>query len=130
MLTILGEKATQLFEKYMPNAFVFALALTPITALIAYAWIGTSPTQIIESWYDRFWSLLEFGMQIILIIITGFAIALSPIITNGIDRLTKYITKSKTGLFLCGFNWCGLKPYQFWMNRHYLCLSKGIGDES
>ena len=91
MLTRLGEKATQLFEKYMPNAFVFALALTPFTALIAFFWIGTSPLNIVESWYKGFWSLLEFGMQIILIIITGFAIALSPIVNRGIDHLTKFI---------------------------------------
>ena len=99
MLTRLGEKATQLFEKYMPNAFVFALALTPFTALIAFLWTGTSPLNIVESWYKGFWSLLEFGMQIILIIITGFAIALSPIVNNGIDRLTKYINTPKQVYF-------------------------------
>ena len=99
MLTRFGEKATQLFEKYMPNAFVFALALTPFTALIAFFWIGASPINIVESWYKGFWSLLEFGMQIVLIIITGFAIALSPIVNNGIDRLTTYITRPKQVYF-------------------------------
>ena len=46
---------------------------------------------IIRGWYDGFYSLLEFGMQIVLIIITGFAIALSPFVKNGIDKLTNYI---------------------------------------
>lgn len=99
MLTRFGDKATQLFEKYMPNAFVFALALTPLTALIAFFWIGASPINIVESWYKGFWSLLEFGMQIVLIIITGFAIALSPIVNKGIDWLTRYIRKPKQVYF-------------------------------
>ncbi|WP_179345527.1 short-chain fatty acid transporter [Winogradskyella ursingii] len=88
MLTKFGEVSTKLFEKYMPNAFVFAMLLTIITALVAFIWLGASPMEIIKGWYDGFYSLLEFGMQIVLIIITGFAIALSPFINKGIDKLT------------------------------------------
>jgi short-chain fatty acids transporter len=95
MLTKFGEKSTRLFEKYMPNAFVFAMLLTIITGLIAFIWLKSSPMEIIIGWYDGFWSLLEFGMQIVLIIITGFAIALSPIVNKGIDKLTKYIKTPK-----------------------------------
>ena len=91
MYTKLGEKCTILFQKYMPDAFVFAMLLTLITALIAFAWMGATPIKIIQAWYDGFWSLLEFGMQIVLIIITGFAIALSPIVNKGIDKLTNFI---------------------------------------
>jgi short-chain fatty acids transporter len=91
MLTKLGEKFTGLFEKYMPNSFVFAMLLTLIIVVISFFWTDASPLKIIQSWYDGFWSLLEFGMQIVLIIITGFAIALSPIINKGIDRLVRYI---------------------------------------
>ena len=88
MLTKLGERFTILFQKYMPDAFVFAIILTLITVLTAYFWIGTQPLDIVIAWYDGFWSLLEFGMQIILIIVTGYAIALSPVVNKGIDRLT------------------------------------------
>ena len=91
MLTKFGEKSTKVFEKYMPNAFVFAMLLTIITGFIAFVWLEASPMEIIKGWYDGFWSLLEFGMQIVLIIITGFAIALSPLVNKGIDKLTNYI---------------------------------------
>lgn len=91
MLTKLGEKSTILFQKYMPNAFVFAMLLTLLTGLIAFIWLGTAPIEIIKGWYNGFWSLLEFGMQIVLIVITGFAIALSPIIKRAIDKLSSYI---------------------------------------
>jgi short-chain fatty acids transporter len=103
MITRLGEKFTHLFLKFMPDAFVFALILTLITALSAFFWLDASPLTIIEAWYDGFFDLLAFGMQIVLIIITGFSIALSPIVKKGIDRLTKYIKTPKQVYFLVVF---------------------------
>lgn len=84
----------------MPDAFVFALILTLIAALGAFFWLDATPLKIIQSWYDGFFDLLAFGMQIVLIIITGFSIALSPIIKKGIDRLTLYIKTPKQVYFL------------------------------
>jgi short-chain fatty acids transporter len=84
MITKLGEKLTILFQKYMPDAFVFAMLLTLVTALIAIFWLDATPLKVIESWYNGFWSLLEFGMQIVLIVITGFAIALSPVVKKAL----------------------------------------------
>lgn len=100
MFEKIGEKLTHLFLKYMPNAFVFALLLTYLTALGAFLWLDASPIKIIASWYDGFFDLLGFAMQIVLIIITGFSIALSPIIKNGIDSLARYINSPKQVYFL------------------------------
>ena len=91
MISKLGEKFTVIFQKFMPNSFVFAIVLTLITAIGAFFWLDASPMKIIVSWYDGFWSLLEFGMQVVLIIVTGFSIALSPAVNKGIDSLTQYI---------------------------------------
>tara|TARA_R110002073_G_scaffold4213_1_gene27869 strand:- start:2169 stop:3566 length:1398 start_codon:yes stop_codon:yes gene_type:complete len=100
MIEKLGEKLTHLFLKYMPNAFVFAILLTFITVLGAFFWLDTPPIKIISSWYDGFFDLLGFAMQIILIIVTGFSIALSPIIKKGIDALARHIKSPKQVYFL------------------------------
>ena len=101
MITKLGEKLTYLFLKYMPNAFVFAILLTLITAICAFIWSDTTPLKIITAWYDGFFDLLTFGMQVVLIIITGFSIALSPIVKKSIDALTQYIrTPSQVYFFV------------------------------
>lgn len=115
MLTKLGERFTRLFLKFMPDAFVFALVLTLIAGITAFFWMDSSPLKIISSWYDGFFDLLSFGMQIVLIIITGFSIALSPTVNKGIDRLTTYIKTPKQvyffvvmiGMLLClvSFGW-------------------------
>lgn len=91
MLTRLGEKFTDLFRKNMPDAFVFALLLTIVIAVFAAFGVQASPLVIIESWYKGFWMLLEFGMQMVLLIVTGYTIALSPFIKKQIDRLTLLI---------------------------------------
>ena len=115
MITKLGEKFTTLFLKYMPNAFVFAILLTLLVALSAFFWIDVSPINIITSWYDGFFDLLGFAMQIVLIIITGFSIALSPIVKKSIDHISRYINTPGqvyflvvlSGILLClvSFGW-------------------------
>ena len=99
MINRLGQKFTDIFQKNMPTAFVFAILLTIIVSLVAFFWVGSTPLTIIESWYDGFWSLLEFGMQIVLIIITGYSIALSPIVKRTIDQLAEYISTPKQVYF-------------------------------
>ncbi len=74
MITKLGDKFTQIFLKYMPDAFVFAILLTLVTALGAFLWLDATPLKIIESWYDGFFDLLSFGMQIVLIVVTGLVL--------------------------------------------------------
>lgn len=103
MLAKLGERFTDAFRRNMPDAFVFALILTLITALVAWIWLGTSPLKIIESWYDGFWSLLEFGMQMVLLIVTGYCIALSPIAEKAIQRIVGFIKSPKQVYYLVVF---------------------------
>lgn len=99
ILTKLGSRFTDVFQKYMPSAFVFALLLTLIAAISAFIFTETSPMQIISAWYDGFFDLLSFGMQIVLIIITGFSIALSPSIKKAIDQLAFLIKTPKQVYF-------------------------------
>jgi short-chain fatty acids transporter len=99
MLTKLGQKFTDTFTKYMPSAYVFALLLTLLTGLVALIFTDNKPIAVIEGWYDGFWKLLSFGMQIVLIIITAYCIAQSNPVKKGIDSIAKYI-KTPTQVYL------------------------------
>ena len=92
MLNKLGQKFTDGFIKYMPSAYVFALSLTLITAVFALVFTGSKPITVLEGWYEGFWKLLSFGMQIILIIITAYSIAQASPIKKGIDYISKCIS--------------------------------------
>ena len=91
MLSRTGDFFTDFFRKNMPEAFVFALILTLIVALSSFFFVGSSWLSIIESWYKGFWLLLEFGMQMVLLIVTGYTIALSPFIRDKINSLSRLI---------------------------------------
>jgi len=80
------------FKKWLPDSFVFALILTLITGVLAIVWVDAGPTALLDGWYRGFWLLLEFGMQIVLILVTGFAIALSAPVARLIDWLAKKLT--------------------------------------
>ena len=99
MISKLGQRFTDLFQRNMPDAFVFALILTLITAIGSMIWVGASPLKVLESWYTGFWTLLEFGMQMVLLIVTGYCIALSPLIGKTIDKSTKYL-KTPTQVYV------------------------------
>jgi len=92
MFSRIGEIFTDFFKKNMPDAFVFALILTIIVGLSSFFFVDVSLQNIIESWYKGFWLLLEFGMQMVLLIVTGYTIALSPFIKKQINKLAILIT--------------------------------------
>lgn len=58
-----------------------------IVFMAAQVYTDSGVNQVVDHWYEGFWMLLEFGMQTVLILVTGFAIALSPPIGRLIDRL-------------------------------------------
>jgi len=115
MITKIGQRFSDLFTKVMPNSFVFALLLTLLTGMIALLFLDLSPMTVISSWYNGFFDLLAFGMQIALIVITGYSIAISPLVSRLIDQLANKITTPKqvyvfimiVGALLCliSFGW-------------------------
>ena len=90
MLERLGQRFTDVFKRNMPDAFVFALLLTFITGIVALTWMKARPMEVIIAWYDGFYILLEFGMQMVLLIVTGYSIALAPFIQKRLDRLARF----------------------------------------
>ena len=65
-------------ERWLPDAFIFALLAT--LAVVAAAKIATTSSlpQVVDAWGHGFWELIPFTMQMALIIITGHVLATSP----------------------------------------------------
>ena len=93
MLVRLAQRSAEFIRRSLPDPFVFAVLLTIITGVTAMLWVGAAPAEVLTGWYEGFWMLLEFGMQIVLILVTGYAIALSPPVAHLIDRLAFKITR-------------------------------------
>lgn len=64
-------------ERWIPDAFIFALAATVIVVAAALAWTPATAAEIVDAWGGGFWGLIPFTMQMSLIIITGHVLATS-----------------------------------------------------
>jgi short-chain fatty acids transporter len=64
-------------EKWIPDAFIFALLATLIVVLAGLLWTPATLPQIIDAWGNGFWDLIPFTLQMSLIIITGHVLATS-----------------------------------------------------
>ncbi|MCX5835109.1 MAG: TIGR00366 family protein [Deltaproteobacteria bacterium] len=66
-----------LMRNYLPGTFVFAILLTLLTMILAFVLAGASPAVILSSWTAGLFNILTFAMQVILVLITGHALALT-----------------------------------------------------
>lgn len=88
MIASLGTWLSHHLRRWIPEPFVFGLVLTLLVGVLAFALTDSSVNEVLGHWYQGFWMLLEFGMQMVLILTTGYAIALSPVAGRVLDRLT------------------------------------------
>ena len=65
-------------ERWVPDAFVFALLATLIVIVAGVALTPSSLPQVIDAWGRGLWELIPFTLQMALIIITGHVLATSP----------------------------------------------------
>jgi short-chain fatty acids transporter len=64
-------------ERWIPDAFIFALVATVIVVVAALTWTSSTAAQIVDAWGGGFWGLIPFTMQMSLVIITGHVLATS-----------------------------------------------------
>lgn len=89
-------------ERWMPSPFLFAILLTYVAALAAFLSEGAGATEIALSWNEGFWSLLEFAMQMVLILVTAFVVAYHPRVKTLIDRLVRVPNTGRQAVVLVG----------------------------
>jgi len=96
MFPRLGARISAAFRALAPDPFVLAILLTAITFVAAVWMVGSGQTLNEPAWRavlgmwqgpDGFWSLLGFGMQMCLILVTGHTLAASPPIARLLRRL-------------------------------------------
>jgi short-chain fatty acids transporter len=64
-------------ERWIPDAFIFALVATFLVFAAALIWTPSTPLQVVDAWGNGFWDLIPFTLQMSLIIITGHVLATS-----------------------------------------------------
>lgn len=90
----MAEGSSRLVERYLPDAFLFAILLTFAAYAMALGLVepatdyGTHATGILlDGWYGGFWNLLTFAMQMTLVLMTGYALAQ----TDAVDAVLSHL---------------------------------------
>jgi short-chain fatty acids transporter len=77
---------TAFTEKWLPDAFGFVLVGTLLIFALGLS-TGERPTTLVDAWGKGFWSLIEFTLQMAMIIIGGYAVAVSAPVAKLITRM-------------------------------------------
>lgn len=79
--------SVRLMERYLPDPFVLVLLLTLLVFGSGLLMTPAGPVDLLKHWGNGFWDLLEFGMQMVLILVTGWVLASSPPFRQGLGAL-------------------------------------------
>lgn len=87
MLRKLASVFTYIMRHYLPDAYLFAILLTFLSMILALIFTDVGFIKLISEWGNGIYGIVAFAMQMVLILITGHALALTP----PIERLLKWI---------------------------------------
>jgi short-chain fatty acids transporter len=77
-------------ERWVPDAFIFALLATLVVFAAALIWTPSSFAQVVDAWGNGFWDLIPFTLQMSLIIITGHVLATSAPVGKAIGAIAMW----------------------------------------
>lgn len=93
-------------RNFLPSPFTIAILLTIFTFVLALLLTESQsndtfyPIEIMGFWQKGFWELLDFTMQMVLILVLGHTLALSPFFNQFIEKLSKYCTNTAKAAFI------------------------------
>lgn len=104
-----SDKFVKAAKWLLPSPFTIAVLLTFITVLLALLFVESKNSltinllDIATYWQNGFWSLLTFTMQMMLILVLGYVLALSKPINTLINIALKYCNTTANAAFLVAF---------------------------
>ena len=97
-----GSRVADVVEEWMPSPFLFALILSYLVFLGGIVIEGAGPAAMVGYWYDGFWTLLTFAMQMVLILATGYVLAYHPFVRRAIERVASVPNSGRQAVVLVG----------------------------
>jgi short-chain fatty acids transporter len=100
-------------NKYLPDPFLFAVILTFIVFIMGLIFTGQGPVEMIMHWGNGFWALLDFSMQMVLVLVLGSAMAQAPVFKKILKNFAGLAKTPTSAIFIttfvaviaCWINW-------------------------
>ncbi|QFT91012.1 Short-chain fatty acids transporter [Bacillus sp. THAF10] len=77
----------RIMQRYLPDPFLFVIILTLVVFGLGLIFTESGPKEMVQFWGGGFWGLLEFSMQMVLVLVTGHVLASSPIFKRFLGSL-------------------------------------------
>ena len=102
--SLLGRSTSALvymFERIMPDPYVFAVILTFLGVLLARAFAprATLPG-IAEAWYGGVFAIFAFAFQMVIMLVAGYALASSPIVHKALTGVASLVSTPRSAISL------------------------------
>ena len=103
----------QFMRKFTPDPFVIAIGLTWVVCLVGVGWTGIPLKKMVTLWGEGVWSLAEFTMQMAMILLGGYVLAVSRPVQKGLTTclgrvkgdVPAILACSLISFFACWINW-------------------------
>ncbi|MDO4546280.1 MAG: short-chain fatty acid transporter [Bacillota bacterium] len=113
MLKKLSNGCVAIVQRFLPDPFIFAIILTIIVFVAAIPATSQGPMLMVEHWGVGIWNLLEFSMQMALVLVLGTALASAKPVKRVIIRIGSVPKTPAQGIFVvtliaiiaCWINW-------------------------
>ncbi len=103
MIRKMGEFFTKIMEKYLPDAFLFAIILTFISFILSQIFTDAGFMGAINAWWGGIWGILTFAMQMTLILVTGHSLALAPAVKTLLAGIARIANTPAKAVFIVAF---------------------------
>lgn len=81
----------RLMRRYTPDPFLLALLLTLIIFIMGFTITHASAKEMVLYWGDGFWNLTTFTLQMVMILVSGYVVALAPPIKRILCLIAKWV---------------------------------------
>lgn len=102
-----------LVQRWLPRPFTLSIILSGLVGVLGVIICGKSATDMVNYWGKGFFGLFPFTMQMVLIVVTGHALASAPLVQSMLGALASVPRGPKSAIFIVGFISC-LVSYINW----------------
>lgn len=113
IIRVVSQFFVALVKKYLPSPFTLAVILSLLVFILSITVAGASFLDMTSSFSNGLFSLLPFTMQMVLVLVTGHALASSPVVGRFLNRIASIpknnvqsITFTCMVAYICSYiNW-------------------------
>ncbi len=102
MIARIANAFTLWAQRWVPDAYVIAVLLTAVVFALAVGAGGATPLEAVDAWGGGFWELLQFGMQMCVIMLGGYVLAQTKPVAVLLDRLAERATTPTRAVLTVG----------------------------